>query len=171
MQKAAVYRYARIILCAVYLTAAALIQCSVFPHIRLLGVIPDIALCAVAAVACHEEMRVSCVFAVYTGFLLDVAGGAPYMISPVLFLLAAVISIAFSHKFPSLKLTSALIAASFCETINCVFCAVILAAKGAPFAEAVLHTSLPQFLYTALVFIPVYLLVKLHYTVFKNEKN
>ena len=171
MQKAAVYRYARIILCAVYLTAAALIQCSVFPHIRLLGVIPDIALCAVAAVACFEEPRVSCVFAVYTGFLLDVAGGAPYMISPVLFLLAAVISLAIRDRLPSMRLLSASAAALFCTLINCAVCAAILASKGAGLYEAALHTALPELLYSAIVFIPVYLLSKLHYTIFKNEKN
>lgn len=170
MKKAAVYRYARIILCAVYLAAAALIQCSVFPHIRMFGVIPDFALCAASAVSCYEENRVSCVLAAVTGFLLDIAGGAPYMISPALFLLASVIALAFSRKFPTLRFFSAATAALVCELISCAVCTVILSTKGAAFSDALAYTALPQLLYTVTVFIPAYLLVKLHYTVFKNEK-
>ena len=171
MQKAAVYRYSRIILCALYLTAAALIQCSVFPHIKMLGVVPDFALCAVACVSCFEEKRVCCILAVAAGFLLDTAGYARYMISPVLFLLSAVLAIVLSEKFPSLRFLSAAAASFSGALISGFFCAAILAKNGAAFHEAVAFTALPQLLYSMTVFIPVYLLVKLHYTVFKNEKR
>ena len=171
MKKAAVYRFARIILTAIYLFAAALMQCSVFPHIRLLSVIPDFALCAVVCVSCFEEKRVFTVLAVAVGFLLDIAGAATYVISPVLFLLSAVIACVMSEKFPSLRLLSAAAGTFFGSALSSVICAAILKTKGAPFFEAVLCTALPQLLYTAIVFAPVYLLTKLHYTVFRNEKR
>ena len=170
MQKAALYRYARIILSAIYLTAAALIQCSVFPHIRLLGVIPDFALCAVACVSCFEEKRVSCVFAVSVGFLLDVAGGAVYVFSPAVFLLVCAVALIIRDRLPTPRVVSAASAVLTGALITGVITAVILSAKGAPFSEAFIHTSLPEILYTAIVFFPTYLLTKLHYTVFKNEK-
>ena len=171
MQKAAVYRYSRIILCALYLTAAALIQCSVFPHIKMLGVIPDFALCAVVCVSCFEEKRVCCILAVYTGFILDTAGLAKYMISPLLFLLAAVFAMVLSEKLPSLRFLCAAAALLSGSLISSFFCAAVLSANGAAFSEAVAFSALPQLLYSVTVFIPVWLLSKLHYTVFKNEKR
>ena len=37
----------RMILSGVYIAAAVLLQCSVFPHIRFLSAIPEVVLCAV----------------------------------------------------------------------------------------------------------------------------
>ena len=171
MKKAAVYRGARIILTSLYLFIAALMQCSVFPHIRLLGAIPDFALCAVVSVSCFEEKRVLCVLAVAAGFLLDLAGGSAYVVSPVLFLLLGAAASAAVDKFPSLRSVCALAVMLAGSALSSVFSAVILSVRGAPFGDAVLHTALPQLLYSAIVFVPVYLLTKLHYTVFKNEKR
>lgn len=173
MQKAVIAKYARIILCALYLAAAALMQCSLFPHFRLYGAVPDLVLCAIAAVACYEEYPVTCVYAVGAGFLLDTLGNMPFTVSPLLFLITAAIAMAISNKLPRHKIVSALIAALAGVACSCAVTAAILVGKGANAAAVTVHTALPQALYGVIVFVPVYLLTKLHYRIFgvKNEKR
>ena len=79
----------RKILTAVYTLAAVLLQCSVFPHLRLFGAIPELTLCVIVCVSCWEDEKFSCILAVCAGFLLDTVGSDKFTLSPLMFLLSS----------------------------------------------------------------------------------
>ena len=157
------------ILTSLYVFIAVIAQCSVFPHLRLFGVIPELTLCAVVCVACYEDERVSCIIAVCAGFLLDTVGGDRFTFSPFLFLLAAALSIVLSKHVFGRKILPALISGAAALTFGALKTAVILALSGAPFGSVIIKTALPQLLYGMILLLPVFLLTSLHYRIFKNS--
>lgn len=157
------------ILTAIYLFAAVLLQCSVFPHLRLLGAIPELTLCAVVCVSCYEDERFACVSAVAAGFLLDTVGADKFTLSPVLFLLAACLSVILSKRMFTVKIIPAAISGAAALTVGAVKTTLILVSKGAPLSAVIVKTALPQLLYGFIVFIFVFLLTALHYRIFKNS--
>lgn len=170
VQKASFSAVARMILTAVYTFAAVIMQCSMFPHLRLFGVIPELVLCVIVCVSCFENEKFCCVLAVCAGFLLDTAGGDLYTFSPVIFLLAACLSIVISKRVFSRKLIPASISAAAALTAGAAKTYIILLGSGAPALPALLNTALPQLLYGAIIFMPVFLLTALHHRIFR-EKN
>jgi rod shape-determining protein MreD len=158
----------RMTLTAIYTFIAVLIQCSVFPHLRIFGVIPEFTLMVIVCVACREDEKFTSVLAVCAGFLLDTVGSGGFTLSPLLFLLAAAVSIAIKDAFRN-KFAPSLISEAAALTAGAVKTLVLLCIKGAPFAAALAGTVLPQMLYGAIVFFPAYLLTALHYTVFRKS--
>ena len=161
----------RMVLTAIYTAAAVLLQCSVFPHLRLLGAIPELTLCVIVCVSCWEDERFACILAAAAGFLLDTVGSDKFTLSPVLFLLAACVSVILAKRVFADKLLPAAISGSAALTLGALKTALILTGKGAAFFSALLKTALPQLLYGVIVFIPVFLLTALHYRIFKNSFN
>ena len=161
----------RMILSGVYIAAAVLLQCSVFPHIRFLSAIPEVVLCAVVCVSCFENERFACVAAVCAGFVLDTVGGDPLTLSPLLFLLAASFSVFISRRVYFNRFLPCAACALASLFAGAVKTAVILAVRGAPVGSAVTGSALPQFLYGLIVFIPVYLLTALHHRIFRDGER
>ena len=159
----------RIILTSIYAVVAVIMQCSVFPHLRLFGMIPEFALCAVVCIACFEDEKVSCILAVCAGFLLDTMGGGTFTLSPLLFLIAAALSVFLSKYVFNRSFLSAVISGTAALTVGAVKTSVILIISGAPFLPVLVKTALPQFLYGMILLLPVYLLAALHYRIFKNS--
>ena len=160
---------ARMILTAVYTFIAVLMQCSVFPHLRFLGAIPEFTLCVIVCVSCFEDEKFSCILAVAAGFLLDTVGGDAYTLSPVLFLLAACFSIILSHRITTTKIIPAAISGGTALIVGAAKATLILAGKGAAFSAVIVKTALPQLLYGLIVLIPAFLLTALHYRVFRGS--
>lgn len=171
MQRVSFAAVLRVILTSVYAALSVILQCSVFPHLRLFGVIPELTLCAVVCIACYEDERVSCVIAVCAGFLLDTVGGDRFTLSPFLFLLAAALSIVLSRLVFRKKILPALISGAAALTVGALKTAVILAASGAAFGSALVKTTLPQLLYGAVILLPVFLLTALHYRIFRYGRE
>ncbi len=169
MQKKNAAAVMRMILTAVYTAAAVLLQCSVFPHLRLFGAIPELTLCVIVCVSCWEDEKFSCILAVCAGFLLDTVGSDKFTLSPLMFLLSACVSILLAKRVFAGKLIPAVISGGAALAAGAVKTTLILAAKGAPVNAAILHTALPQLLYGAIVFIPVFLLSVLHFRIFRNS--
>ena len=159
----------RVIITSIFVFASVIAQCSIFPHLRFFGAIPELTLCSVICVACYENERVSCITAVCAGFLLDTVGGDRFTFSPFLFLLAAALSILLSKHVFRRKILPALICGTTALTLGALKTAVILALSGAPFGAALLKTALPQFIYGMILLLPVFLLTALRYGIFKNS--
>ncbi len=169
MQRVSFAAVLRVILTFLYVALSVILQCSVFPYLRLFGVIPEFTLCAIVCVACCEDERVSCILAVCAGFLLDTVGGDKYTLSPFLFLLAAALSIILSKNVFSKKILPALISGVTALTVGALKTTLILVISGAPFIPALIKTALPQFVYGMILLLPVFLLTALHYRIFKNS--
>ena len=169
MRRVNVAAVVRMVLTSVYTFIAVLLQCSVFPHLRLLGVIPEITLCVIVCVSCCEDERFSCILAAASGFVLDTAGADRFTLSPFMFLAAACVSIILSRRVFSGKVLPAVISGAAALTAGAVKTTLILVSKGAPLTAVIPKTALPQLLYGAIVFIPVFFLCMLHYRIFKNS--
>lgn len=159
----------RMVLTSLYTFIAVLLQCSVFPHLRLFGAIPELTLCVIVCVACREDEKFACILAVSAGFLLDTVGADKFTLSPLLFLAAACVSIFLSKHVFSGYLIPAVISGGAALTVGAVKTTLILTGKGAAFSSVIVKTALPQLLYGIIVFIPVFLLCALHYRVFRNS--
>ncbi|MBP5207006.1 MAG: hypothetical protein J6330_00945 [Clostridia bacterium] len=158
-------------LTAVYTVAAVLLQCSVFPHIRFLGAIPEITLCVIVCDSCFENEKFSCVLAVCAGFLLDTLGGDGLTLSPLFFLLAAAFSIFLSRRVYFSKVLPAAASGLAALLTGAAKTAVILSLRGAPFGAAVINSAMPQFVYGVIVFVPVFLLTLLHHRIFRDKER
>ena len=159
----------RMILTAIYTAAAVLLQCSVFPHLRLFGAIPELTLCVIVCVSCWEDERFACILAAAAGFLLDTIGSDKFTLSPLLFLLAACVSVILSKRVFAGKILPAAISGSAALTLGALKTTLILVGKGAAFSSVTVKTALPQFFYGAIVLLPVFLLSALHFRIFKNS--
>lgn len=157
------------ILTTVYTLIAVLMQCSVFPHLRFFGAIPEITLCVIVCVSLWEDEKFCCILAVAAGFVLDAVGADSFTLSPVFFLAAACVSIILSKNVFSGKVIPALISGAAALTAGAVKTSLILVGKGAVLQSVMLKTALPQFLYGALILVFVFLFFKLHFRVFKNS--
>ena len=169
MQRSNAAAIVRMILTAIYTAAAVLLQCSVFPHLRFFGAIPELTLCVIVCVSCREGEKFSCILAVSAGFLLDTVGADKFTLSPLLFLAAACVSIILSKRVFAGKLIPAAISGGAALTAGAIRTTLILVGKGAPLYAVLLKTALPQFAYGAMILLPVFLLSALHYRIFKNS--
>lgn len=168
MRKSNVKAAARVVLTSLYILIAVFLQTGLFPYFTLLGAVPNLVLCAVVCVSIFENERVSCITALLAGFLLDTVGGGATL-SPLLFVLAASCSIFFSRKVLRPGITSAMLSAAAALAADALITALIIVVtqNGASFPSALLRSSLPGALYSAIVFFPTYLLTRLHYRIFK----
>ena len=169
MRRINVAAVARMALTALYTFIAVLMQCSVFPHLRLLGVIPEFTLCVIVCVSCYEDERFCCVLAAVSGFLLDTVGADKFTLSPFMFLAAACVSIILSKRVFSGRILPPVISGAAALTAGAVKTTLILVSKGAALPAVILKTALPQLLYGAIVFVPVFFLTMLHYRIFRNS--
>ena len=169
MQRINVAAVVRMVLTSLYTFFAVLLQCSVFPHLRLFGAIPELTLCVIVCVSCYENEKFACVLAASSGFLLDTIGGDRYTLSPVLFLAAACVSIILSKRISFAKFVPAAISGAAALTVGAVKTTLILISKGAPLSAVIVKTALPQLLYGTIVIIPVFLLTMLHCRLFRNS--
>jgi len=161
----------RKILTAVYTLAAVLLQCSVFPRLRLLGAIPEITLCVIVCVSCFEDAGYCSVLAVCAGFVLDTLGSDRFTLSPLLFLLAAAFSIFIRERLWLHRSMLCLISASAAFALGGLKTFILLITRGAPAGPVLLHSVLPQILYGFIVFFPVFLLTWLHHRVFRGRSE
>lgn len=154
----------RVVLTSIFTLAAILMQCSVFPHLRLFGAIPEITVCVLVCTACYENVRFSCILAVAAGFVLDTLGGDGVTVSPVIFLLAVLFTVFLSRRLLGKTFAACALSALAALFAGAVKSVVMLLYKGAsPFRTIVLKTALPQLLYGGIVFIIVFFIAKLYY--------
>ena len=73
-------------------------QTSFFAQLSFLSVVPDLALGGVAAVALLDEERYALVCGIAVGFLTDAIGGAGISLSPLIFMIVAIVCAQISKK-------------------------------------------------------------------------
>lgn len=157
----------RMILTSIYTLIAVLLQCSVFPRLRLLGAIPEVTFCVVVCCACLEDPRFSCVLAVCAGFVLDTLGSDRYTLSPLLFLLAAAFAVFIKERVYLNGFVKCFAAGSAALLGGALKTFLILIIRGAPAGSVLTHTAIPQFIYGLLILLPVCLLALLHHKTFR----
>ena len=81
----------RVIIYGVLFFILCVAQTSFFGQLSFLSVVPNLALGGVAAVALLDEERCAIVCGIAAGFLADAIGGSGISLSPIIFMLVAII--------------------------------------------------------------------------------
>ncbi len=88
----------RVIFYGVLFFLLCVAQTSFFAQLSFLSVVPDLALGGVAAVALLDEERYALVCGIAAGFLTDAIGGAGISLSPLIFMIVAIVCAQISKK-------------------------------------------------------------------------
>ncbi len=151
----------RILLYGALFFFTALLQCSFFTELSFLRAIPNLTLGALVAVSLFDSRETAVISAVASGFLLDTLGGSGLSLTPIFFLLIAVIFSAAAKKIlPSFLTYSVLMfPASICGVL---YTLLMLKVNGstAPFGALFASTLLPELILTLLLSLPICFIVR-----------
>jgi cell shape-determining protein MreD len=152
----------RIIVYGISFFILGIAQCSFFTNLSFISFVPDIVMGAVAAVSLLDSQRSAIICSIAAGAMIDALGGSGLSLSPIAFLVIALIVSEISKKIlPSfiswlvILVPSALIKAIF--TLFNIYFATGELSLFKTF-EAIL---LPEFILTVLLSLPIYYVMKL----------
>ena len=87
----------RVILYGILFFMLSVVQCSFLSRLSFLSVVPNIVLGGVCAISLLDDQKTATVCGICAGFLLDAIGGAGISLSPLLFMIVAIILLVFGH--------------------------------------------------------------------------
>ena len=137
-------------------------QCSFLANLTFLKITPNVVIGAIAAVALFENERVTTVYAIASGFVLDAVGGSGILVSPLVFLIISVLLSLISSKilgsfFPY---TLLLLVASALSGLS-TYLRLILAGSLPEYSFLFGKLLLPEFISTFVLSLPLYPIFKL----------
>lgn len=137
-------------------------QTSFFGQLSFLPVVPNLALGGVAAVALLDEERCSLICGIAAGFLADAIGGAGISLSPIIFMLVAIVCAEISKKMLPhfLSWLVVMLAAAVVDALGTVV-NIAVSASGVAISEITKSLLLPELLATYFISLPIFFLVKL----------
>ena len=138
------------------------LQCAFFPFLDFCPATPDLVLTMLTAIALLDSPKSAAICAVASGFFVDAIGGSGISLSPVFYLIGAVIISIFTDKI--LKGLPSFLLLMIPTLLWRAFSTYVYAAiveKALPGASVFSDIILPEAICTALLAIPVYFLVKL----------
>ncbi|MBO5682616.1 MAG: hypothetical protein J6S10_01415 [Clostridia bacterium] len=152
----------RIIFYAAFLFIVCVAQISFFSQLTFLRATPNIALCAVAAVALLDDRKCAVVCGIATGFLVDALGGAGISLSPLTFMLVALICSQIAKKMLP-HFLSWLVMLAFASVFASAITALsIIIGFGAGTLRAVaLSLLLTELISSYIISIPIFFIVRL----------
>lgn len=151
----------RVIIYGILFFILCVAQTSFFGQLSFLSVVPNLALGGVAAVALLDEERCAVICGIAVGFLADAIGGTGISLSPIIFLLVAIVCAEISKKmlphFLSwlLVMLAAVVIGAFGTILN------IALNSSAAISAMLKSVILPEVLTTYFISLPIFFLVKL----------
>jgi len=152
----------RVIFYGVLFFILCVAQTSFFGQLSFLPVVPNLALGGVAAVALLDEERCAVICGIAAGFLADAIGGSGISLSPIVFLLVAIVCAEISKKmlphFLSwlIVMLAAAVVGAFGTVLN-----IAVNFTGVSIASVARSLLLPELLATYFISLPIFFLVKL----------
>lgn len=136
-------------------------ETSFFGQLSFLPVVPNLALGGVAAVALLDEERCAVICGIAAGFLADAIGGSGISLSPIIFLLVAIVCAEISKKMLPHFLSWLII--MLVAAVLGAFGTVLNIALNSSVAISAIFKSviLPELLATYFISLPIFFLVKL----------
>ena len=152
----------RVIVFGIMFFLLGVAQCSFFTELYFISAVPDIVMGAVAAIALFDSQRSAVICSISAGFMIDALGGSGISLSPIAFMIIALVASEISKKIlPSflswllILIPSALIKAVF-TVLN-----VFFATGEFMLARIFKSVLLPEFILTVLFSLPIFFIVKL----------
>lgn len=152
----------RLIIYSLLLLLLASLQCSFFAGLHILPATPDLLLGAILAIILLDSKRSAAIVAICGGVLADALGGSGYSLSPLFFLIFAVIMGAISEKILPSFFSYMILLLPAILMREAYTCLCILAVYGSlPIVYTAKNILLPEAVCTFVVCLAVYPLVRL----------
>ena len=152
----------RVIFYTVFFFLVCVAQISFFSQLTFLSATPNIALCGVAAVALIDERKCAVVCGIATGFLVDALGGAGISLSPLTFMLVALLCSQIAKKMLPHFLSWLVMLAFAAASASALTALSILISFGATTLKSVaLSLLLPELIWSYIISLPIFFVVRL----------
>lgn len=136
------------------------LQCSFFTELSFISAVPNIVMGAVATVAFLDSQNASIVCALASGFMIDALGTSGISLSPIAFLVVALVASEISKKIlPTFVAYFAVIIPSV--VLNSIFTMIkiFLATKELRFLSILKPILLPEFILTLIFSLPLFFII------------
>jgi rod shape-determining protein MreD len=152
----------RVIFYGVLFFILCVAQSSFFARLSFLSVVPSLALGGVAAVALLDEEKYAIVCGIAAGFLADAIGGSGISLSPLIFMISAIVCAQISRKMLP-HFLSWLIVMLVAAVLGALGTAlnILVNTSGVEIAALVRSLLLPELVATYFISLPIFFLVKL----------
>ena len=159
------------IFCFLFVILFAVWQTTVCPRFRFFGAVPDITLGLLICLAVVEGEYLTAALAVTAGFVLESLGGGAISYMPVFFFVSVCFTFWFTQKVLGKKWWTMLLTALIVFAAEGLITAILVRIRfpEASFFAALLHTSLPQLLYSEFSFVFIYIFVRLYDFIFREH--
>ena len=162
----------RILTYGILLLLLAAAESGFFARLRYLPTAPDLILGVVVAVTLLDSQKAGAIVGVVGGFFSDALGGVGISLSPILYLLVALVVGSLATKmmssFPSFSLL--MLPALACRGLFTVGQAMLLWQKG-PFLDVLRYLMLPELIVTAVFCLPMYWVIKGSMLIFRSARD
>lgn len=145
-----------------WLFVAAIVQTSVLSRYQPFGIVPEIVLPCVMAIAIHDGERSATICGIMGGLVIDALGTSGFSASAVLYMILAVVAAFLTYSVLSRDFLSWVIASIFALVICCFVSAICAGISvGAPFFEYLGRTFFKYVFSSFLFSLPFYLMTRL----------
>ncbi|MBO5281178.1 MAG: rod shape-determining protein MreD [Clostridia bacterium] len=157
---------------SLWLFAAALVQTSVLSRYQPFGVVPEIVLPCVIAIAIHDGERSATICGITGGLIIDSLGSGGFSASAVVYMLLAVAAAFLTYSVLSRDFLSWAIATVFalavCNVVSSIYAGISV---GAPFFEYLGRTFF-RYIFSSFIFsLPFYVVTRLIWRRFFNNRE
>ncbi len=155
-----------------WLFGSALVQTCVFARYQPFGVVPEIVLPCVIAIAIHDGERSATICGIMGGLIIDALGTGGFSASAVLYMLLAVVAAFLTYSVLSRDFLSWVIATVLALVLCCLTSAIYARISvGAPFFEYLGRTFF-KYVFSSFIFsLPFYLVTRLIWHRFFNNRE
>ncbi len=144
------------------LLLVAVLQTSLFPRMRLLGAIPDLALCAVLCISYFCGRYTGGIVGIVAGFLVEALGSVGISLLPLCYFILGYLAGYYARAVNPKRFTNYVfyLAAALVYRATVTVAAASLSYEFLHLPQLLLHSVLPEMLYTAIVGCALYALMK-----------
>jgi len=155
----------KIIIYALLTATIVILQTSLMPRLSVFGVIPDLLVGAVAAVGVYQGKKTGAVFGLISGLTVEALGGYGLSVLPVLYTFIGLIcGIVGDNARPESYFAAYLItlpAVCLSRSLVTILHILIKNRFDIVLDALFLKTVIPEYIYTLLTCIPIFIIVKL----------
>lgn len=152
----------RILIYGILFFILGIAQCSFFSGLSFLNAIPDIVMGAVVAISLLDSQKTAVVCGIGAGALIDALGGSGISLSPVFFMIIAIVCSEIAKKMlPNFLSWLIILIPAVAIRASFTLLNILLSFEGTLFSSVLKSILLPEALLTFIISLPIFFMVKL----------
>lgn len=159
----------------IWLFFLAIIQTSFFSVLRPFGAVPDMVLTAVIVIAIYDKERTGTIAGLTGGFIADALGSTGLSFSPLVYMICGCITAILAYSVLRRDFISWIIGTVLSLIISGIASIISLyssaSASHVGFSHILTELLIPQFLASLVIGIPVYIVTKMIWSRFFNNRE